>query len=393
MAFFLLWQICSMQIVTKLTNYTVLFLSIFAVLVVTFNYKGHLLKKILFTVVYNSIWLLMEVLTVYIFIALGLNYTAQNILGSLLSKVLLLILVMTLKRFWGDENIKELSHSYNMILVMIPLGSMFVVYTSFYMSAESKKIINVFLSFISLMVMFLINILIFYVYLKLSEDFELRQKNIAYEQEIYLYSKHIEEKEHSMLEFRKVKHDLKNQLIFLLDRCKKNEYEELEIFLQEMIEKTPYEELTIAKTDNLVVDALVNYKYSIAKQFGIDFKINLDIPTRLPFDNTDLCILIGNALDNALEANMKDEIKKRYIKLKMRMDSDNLVIIVENSFNGKIKTDRKGKVMTIKKNKTEEHGLGLESIQKTVNKYHGFAKVSYTENVFVLNILLYSIQR
>ena len=241
--------------------------------------------------------------------------------------------------------------------------------------------------------MFLINILIFYVYLKLSEDFELRQKNIAYEQEIYLYSKHIEEKEHSMLEFRKVKHDLKNQLIFLLDRCKKNEYEELEIFLQEMIEKTPYEELTIAKTDNLVVDALVNYKYSIAKQFGIDFKINLDIPTRLPFDNTDLCILIGNALDNALEANMKDEIKKRYIKLKMRMDSDNLVIIVENSFNGKIKTDRKGKVMTIKKNKTEEHGLGLESIQKTVNKYHGFAKVSYTENVFVLNILLYSIQR
>ena len=387
---FILWQVFSMLDVMEWTNYIVLSISVCAVLLVAYNYSGDLLKKIVFAVVYNSIWLLLEVITVYIFIALGLNYAALDMLGSLFSKILLLILVMALKRFFGDENIKELPHSYSMILILIPLGSMFVVYTSFFMSAESGKILDIVWSFASLLILFLINIMVFTIYLKLSEDLELRQKNIVYEQEIYLYNKHIEEKENSMLEIRKAKHDLKNQLIFLLERCEKKEYEELEQFLQELIEKVPLDNLTLAKTDNSIVDALVNYKYSIAKRFDIDFSVKLDIPVHLPFDNADMCIILGNVLDNALEANMSGNIDKKYVKLNMRMDTNNLFIIVENSFDGKIKTDTKGHVITLKTNKVEEHGLGLGSIQKAVDKYSGIMKVSYTDMIFTTEILLYS---
>lgn len=256
------------------------------------------------------------------------------------------------------------------------------------MSANSQKSFSVLWSFASLVIMLFINILIFTIYLKLSEDMELREKNVVCKQEIDLYNRHIEEKENSMLEFRKAKHDLKNQLIFLLERCEKKEYKEVELFLEQLIEKAPFDSLTISKTDNSVVDALVNYKYTIAKRFGIEFIVKLEIPMILPFENADMCIVLGNALDNAMEANIRADIEKRYVKLNMRMDMNNLVIVIENSFNGQISKDKKGKILTIKTNKIN-HGFGLDSIQKVVNKYHGFMRTSYTETVFTIEILLY----
>jgi len=390
--FFILWQICSILNLIKLPDYGILVISVFGVLLVSINYEGHIFKKIVFTLIYNSIWMLTEILLVFIFIAIRLNYGAEELLGSLLSKVFLLVIVEAFKRFFGNENIKELPHSYNMILVLIPLGSMFVVYTSFFMSANSQRSFSVLWSFASLVIMLFINVLIFTIYIKLSEDMELRQKNVVYKQEIDLYNKHIEEKENSMLEFRKARHDLKNQLIFLLERCEKKEYIEVEQFLEQLIEKAPFDSLMISKTENSVVDALVNYKYTIAKRFGIEFIVKLEIPMSLPFDNADMCIILGNALDNALEANIRADIEKRYVKLNMRMDMNNLAVIIENSFDGHISKNKIGKILTVKSNKID-HGLGLDSIQKAVNKYHGFMKTSYTKSVFVLEILLYSEQK
>ncbi len=389
--FFILWQLCSMNIV-KLPGYTILVITVFAVLLVSFSYEGNIFRKIVFTLVYNSIWMLTEILLVFIFIAIGSNYGEQELLGSLLSKVFLLIIVEALKRFFGNENIKDLPHSYNMALVLIPLGSMFVVYTSFFMSANSHRPFSVMWSFASLIIMLFINVLIFTIYIKLSEDMELKQKNVVYKQEIELYNMYIEEKENSMLEFRKARHDLKNQLIFLLEQCEKKEYKEVEEFLEQLIEKAPFDRLTIAKTDNSVVDALVNYKYNIAKRFGIDFIVKLEIPVSLSFDSADMCVILGNALDNALEANVRADIEKRYVKLNMRMELNNLVIIIENSFDGHISTNKKGKILTVKSNKID-HGFGLDSIQKAVNKYHGFMKKSYTKDVFILEILLYGEQK
>lgn len=385
--FFLLWQICSILDIIKLPDYFILVISVLAVLLVSMNYEGHIFRKIVFTFVYNSIWMLTEILLVFIFVAIGLNYDNQ-LLGSFLSKVFLFVIVEALKRFFGNEKIKDLPHSYNMILVLIPLGSMFVVYTSFLMSANSLKPYSVLWSFASLVIMLFINVLIFTIYIKLSEDMELKQQNVVYKQEIEFYNRHIEEKENSMLEFRKARHDLKNQLIFLLERCEKKEYKEMEQFLEQLIEKAPFDSLTISRTDNSVVDAVVNYKYTVAKRFGIEFNVKLEIPMSLPFDNADMCIILGNALDNALEANIRTEIEKRYVKLNMRMDMNNLVIVVENSFDGHISKNKTGKILTVKTNKID-HGLGLDSIQKAVNKYHGFMKISYTENVFIIEILLY----
>ena len=58
----------------------------------------------------------------------------------------------------------------------------------------------------------------------------------------------------------------------------------------------------ISRTGNLVIDSLINYKFSLAQKEGIDMKCYVFVPDRLPFDGTDLCIILGNLLDNAMEA-------------------------------------------------------------------------------------------
>lgn len=390
--FFSVWQIVSILDIVKYPFFMILSISVMAVLMVSFNYEGHIFKKIVFTVVYNSLWMLMEVLVAYMFIFINAKYITHDILGSLLSKALMFLLVKALGWFFGNEKIKDLPNSYSMILVLIPLGSMFVMYTLFWASVDNQRPIHIIMPFAALIIMLLINILIFTTYLKLSEDLELRQKNVVYRQEIQLYNKYIEEKENSMLEFRSAKHNLKNQFIFLLERCEKREYNELEQFLKQLIKKAFFEGLTISNTQNSVVDALVNYKYTVAKRFGIQYMVKLDIPMHLPYDNGDMCIILGNTLDNALEANIRSKIENRYIKLKMRMDSNNLLIVVENSFDGIINRDKKGQILTVKTNKID-HGMGLTSIKKAVEKYHGIMKISYTNSVFITEILLYDEQK
>lgn len=386
--FFAVWQIMYILNVIKIPEHYILIIIVFAVLLISSDYEGDIFRKILFSLAYNSIWMLAEILLIFIFTGIGLNFESQELLGSFITKVFLFLMVEALKHFLGNENIMDLPHPYNMILILIPLGSMLIVYTSFLMNANIQSLFRVMLNFASLFILLCINVLIFTIYSKLSQDIELRQKNVVYKQEIEIYNKQIKVKKNSMSEFRKAKHDLKNQLIFLLEQCEKNEYEKMKQFLKQLIDIAPFDKLIISKTDNSVVDALVNYKYTIAKHSGIEFSVKLEIPTSLPFDSADMCIILGNALDNALEANIKVNFVKRYIKLNMRMEMNNLAIIVENSFDGKIKRNKRGKIMTVKTNQID-HGHGLNSIQRAVNKYHGFMNISYLENVFILEIVLY----
>lgn len=385
---FLVWQINVVLDIIKMPSYVALIINVMVVFLLTFNYEGKILHKAVFTILYNSIWLLLKIWVINIFYALRINVTSYENFEIIISKIALFLIVNSLKRFFCNENIRELPHSYNMALMIIPAGSMFVVYSSFMMSTHGYNVWHMLSSFASLLIMLLINILIFRIYLKLSEDFELRQRNILYEQEMDLYDKHIQEKENSMAEIRKARHDLKNQLVFLMELSDNKEYVELEEFLKELIETEPFGNLTISKTENAVVDALVNYKYSIAKKYGIKFEVKLEVPIRLPYNSSDICIILGNALDNALEANLRGNIENPYIKLVMRMDMKNLIIIIENSFDGHVKRDRDGNIVTVKTDSIN-HGIGLGSIKKSVDKYHGFMRTYNVDKKFIFKVVLY----
>lgn len=303
--------------------------------------------------------------------------------------MLLLGVIKKLQKYFHNEKIREQPRYYNMILMLIPLGSMIVVHGSFLMGIRIQKSEFLLYSIIIFFIMLFINVLVFTIYWKLSEDMELRRINAVYEQQITMYSKYLEDNENSILEFQRLRHDLKNHMIYVLELSEKGERKELEKELTRLTEKEPFERRILSKTNNMAIDSIINYKYTIAMKYGIDFSIDLKIPQELPFKSTDLCIILGNALDNSLEATIMLKADKRYIKVFMRMDMQNLIMIVRNSFDGKIKQNAEGKIQT-RKDDSFNHGFGLGAIQSAANRYHGCVITTNHVNEFCLKVVLYA---
>ena len=111
---------------------------------------------------------------------------------------------------------------------------------------------------------------------------------------------------------------------------------------------------------------------------------------RLDFiDDMDICIIFGNALDNAIEACKKIENKsERYIHIKNVVLPEYMLLNISNSFSGEFKTENALFVTT--KKDSENHGFGLKNIRSSVEKYGGTmtAKADPEKQVFHLSLLI-----
>lgn len=383
------WQILSMLGMPTFSTWLRLLLSVVSVTIISFNVKGSIIRRSVFAIIYNAIWMLSELLAGCFFLAVNVDYHAQSLAGSMISKLLLLVLVIVLKRFFSHDAVRELPWNYNAMLLSLPTGSMFMAYHLFVLSSKVEEVQYILVSFVIAIIILIVNIVMFRIYMKLSDSLELKHRNSIYQLEIDLYNAHIKEKESAMEEFRQARHDLKHQIIYLLDLSEKKEYAQLEIYLKQLINWEPLEGLVIANTENFVIDALINYKYSFAKSNGISFYAKLEVPTSLPFEDADLCIILGNALDNAMEAGLRGNVPTPYVDLKMKYDRGNLIVIVENAFDGKFRKNQYGKILT-RKQKLEDHGIGMDSIRRVAEKYHGFIDIENNNGKFCLTILLYT---
>ncbi len=383
-----IWQIASLTILGGIPSWLRLIVSILFVAVVGVCYVGDLLGKIVFAVIYNAVWLLSELLTGSFFLLVRLPVAEYELLGSAISKLVLLFLIVMLKKFYGNDNMNILSWKDNARLMILPIGSMFFTYHLFSLSARTGTQGDVIISLVAFVLILIVNIVMFSLYIKLSESLELKRENSIYQLEIDLYNEHMKEKENAMLEFRKSKHDLKNKLIYLLDLLKERQYAKMEQYIEDLVDLKTLDSFTIAHSDNSLIDALINYKYETMKRHGIQFTSRLEIPISFPLANADLCVMLGNALDNAIEANIGNNVNEPYINLKMKYDQNNLVVIIQNSFDGMIEKDKHGNVVTKKKDAIN-HGFGVSSIQRVLKRYNGFMKTEVNHNHYKLTMIMY----
>ena len=129
-----------------------------------------------------------------------------------------------------------LSWKDNALLMLFPIGSMFFTYHLFMLSDKVGSWRERAISLIAFCVILGMNVVMFIVYINLSNTLELKRRNSIFQLEIDLYNKHIKKKENVMVEFRKSKHDLKHKLIFLLELLRNKEYEELEDYVKNLID-------------------------------------------------------------------------------------------------------------------------------------------------------------
>ncbi len=383
------WQLISGYLIEGYPIWCRMVLGILFCLVTSYYFDGYWLAKVIFSVLLVVLWVLNELLIGSLFLILKIPIETNILAGSIFSKLLLLLFVKALQLFFYDSTIYGLSWKNSLMFMFLPVGSLVIVYYIFTTGYIIDQPGVVLVAIICILIIIVINIIIFTLYVNLSKNMELENKNMIYEKEFELLDIYIKEKEDAAAEFRKKRHDLKYQMLKLLDLLNYKQYEQLEKDIVQLAEIEPIKDIKISVTGNSVIDAFVNYKYGIARKNKINFNLNIDIPSSLPFADGDLCVILGNLLDNALEANFRSKVDNPYINLNIKYDRNNIIIIVENSFDGKLKRNNRGEKITLKEDK-KNHGIGIKSIKNIVKKYNGYYNVTLDSKVYCVSILLYS---
>ncbi len=216
---------------------------------------------------------------------------------------------------------------------------------------------------------------------------EEKWQRMKYENQLEFFYMQSRERDEAFKEMQQYRHDFKNHLIGLknyVDQENKEKIREYVDILLQDIKGGYYEH----KSGNLVVDAVTGYKFKKMKIHDIAFTTQFSIPEELSFEETDLCVILGNTLDNAVEASEKISKEVRKIELKMEYRPGSLFIVVKNRYSGRLSTDRRGKLLTTKEEKTS-HGIGIRSIEQIARKYQGIVTVEPENDWFEIRILLY----
>jgi len=197
-----------------------------------------------------------------------------------------------------------------------------------------------------------------------------------------LMDKHITEVEHIYSQMRGWRHDYHNHIQKLKAHLHLSQYNEIGEYLSEL-DKDLTNVDTIIKTGNVMADAILNSKLSLASTKDINITAKAIVPKTLPFSEVDLCVIIGNLLDNATEACQKLLPNERFIRLYIAVMKGQLYISVSNSC---AEVKRSGK--TFQSTKEKEGGFGLLRIDKIAQKYDGFINRQHEEGVFVTEVML-----
>ncbi len=200
-----------------------------------------------------------------------------------------------------------------------------------------------------------------------------------------LVQRHSEEAENMYRQTRGWRHDLKTHIQTMKAHLALGEYEELEGYLNGLDEDLESVD-RILKTGNVKIDALLNSKLSLARSKGIPVEAKAIVPTQLPVSEVDLGIILGNLMDNAMEACLKiREEERRFLRVYIDVLKGQLYIYVINSVEGR--PGRTGKLYLTTKN-ARDHGYGLLRVDRVVEKYHGFLDRQSEEGVFATEVLL-----
>ncbi|AET69233.1 hypothetical protein Desor_3771 [Desulfosporosinus orientis DSM 765] len=182
-------------------------------------------------------------------------------------------------------------------------------------------------------------------------------------------------------EIRGIKHDLRHFVGVIRRLTEEGRYAELERFLSEYAEKTETDPLPVF-CENIVANSILGYYSLKAKEGGIPFHCACSIPRQLSISDSDLCVVLGNALENAIEAcGNLDNPDARFLSAEARTINDQLLLKIENSYNGCLNIQDGGYLST--KN-GEFHGIGLQNIKKVVEVCGGFVKTEHSGKVFTL---------
>ena len=204
----------------------------------------------------------------------------------------------------------------------------------------------------------------------------------AYQRE--LIETHYQEVENMYRQVRGWRHDYRNHIQMMKVLAANADQEGLKAYLDQLDTDLNTVD-TVVKTGNAMDDAILNSKISLAKSKGIPVQVDAHIPVKLKMSELDLCCILGNLFDNAIEASLSLPEDRRLIRVYMDMKGSQLYISFTN-FTAAKKMEKVGKrFRTIK---GEGHGFGLVRIDNIIERLDGYLSRNSEDGAFTTEILI-----
>lgn len=239
--------------------------------------------------------------------------------------------------------------------------------------------------FISVLCVSLVVFVLIYLYDALAQIFQEKKQQELIQQEKIYYQAQAEVLEQNARRQKEYHHDRKNHFLIIAELLREKRYQEAENYLMQYEESQRQFEFECV-TGNLVVDSLINYKLGIAREKNTMISMDISMPKIIPIDENAMVTVLGNLLDNAIEA-VERLPENREMDIKIKYEKGILRLNVKNSYDG-IVSIQKEQLHTRKKEK-DRHGWGLKSVEDVAAQYHGDVQVQYDESYFCVKVSMY----
>lgn len=368
-----------------LVNFVV---NITAIISLTFLYTSSLKKRALvglLVYVFNACTEMMIVtLTGYINFPITEANNYNSIFGAVTANVLLFIVSMAASSFKNIKSGTALPKAYWAALLAVPVSSLYILAMLFQSNGLSG--LSVYEVSSSVVAILIVNFMVFILFDRISLLYKERQESALIKQQNEYYANQLLLVEDLHQTTSKLRHDIKNHFLTINSYLEENNIDEAQKLISSII--GAYQgKAEVVHTGFPAVDGLLNFKLRSASDLGIKINIKADLPSDFNFSLFDLTVIMGNLIDNALQAVSQVENDK-FIDLRMKCSKGMLIIKVSNPYITAVKKER-GKIVTTKADK-DNHGWGLRNVDEVLGKYNGTSKIDYDNGVFTVTVALYT---
>lgn len=199
-----------------------------------------------------------------------------------------------------------------------------------------------------------------------------------------LIETHYSEVDNMYRKMRGWRHDYRNHIQTMKVLAAEGDLDALKKYLDKLDEDLNTVDVVV-KTGNKMTDAILNSKISLAKSKGINVIADAKVPVELKMSDIDLCIVIGNLFDNAIEASLALPEEERLIRLYMDIKNTQLYMCLTNLTSVKKLKKQGGRYVTTK---GEGHGFGLVRVDDIIERYGGYISRNSEDGAFTTEIML-----
>lgn len=279
-----------------------------------------------------------------------------------------------------DENFAQTWYVFWILPVLFIALNIFMVpryRSTLYTGRILKGYIVISLTLLALLVLF------YSMFLMLAKNIN---RNAKLAQENHFFSMQQERYDNlrsSIEEARQARHDMRHYFNQLSAMAEEGDLEHIKAYLANATKRIP--SLDMHFCDNRAADSVIGYYCALAKQENIPFETKIDLPETLPADEIDICIILSNLLENALEASLRTSEEKRRICLEAYVHADRLTLIhVKNSFDGELHERND----IFQSSKRKGNGVGIQSIRHIADKNNGACSFTHENGIFTAKVMI-----